>query len=165
MLDEIETGTTIFIDANIFLYEILDHWKYAESCNSFLEHINMGKYHAVMSVLICNEVFHRVVIAEVVEKYDIGPKSAVNYLKKNWEIVKELNKAWDAILNINAIENLEIVEIDREVFGVALKYSKKYGLLSNDAIHLATMEKYRITNIATNDNDFKRVEWLKVWKP
>lgn len=165
MLDEIETGTTIFIDANIFLYEILDHWKYAESCNSFLEHINMGKYHAVMSVLICNEVFHRVVIAEVVEKYDIEPKSAVNYLKKNWGIVKELNKAWDAILNINAIENLEIVEIDREVFGVALKYSKKYGLLSNDAIHLATMEKHGITNIATNDGDFERVEWLMIWKP
>ena len=165
MLDEIETGTTIFIDANIFLYEILDHWKYAEPCNSFLEHINMGKYHALMSVLICNEVFHRVVIAEVVEKYDIEPKSAVNYLKKNWGIVKELNKAWDAILNINAIENLEIVEIDREIFGVALKYSKKYGLLSNDAIHLATMKRHGLTNVATNDGDFERVEWLNIWKP
>jgi predicted nucleic acid-binding protein len=165
MLDEIETGTTIFIDANIFLYEILDHWKYAEPCNSFLEHINMGKYHAVMSVLVCNEVFHRVMIAEVVERYEIEPKSAVNYLKKNWEIVKELNKAGGAILNINAIENLEIVEMDRKLFGIALEYSKKYGLLSNDAVHLATMKRYGITNIATNDRDFERVEWLNIWKP
>ena len=165
MLDEIKTGTTIFIDANIFLYEILDHWKYAESCNSFLEHINMGKYHAVMSVLVCNEVFHRVLIAEVVERYEIEPKSAVNYLKKNWEIVKELNKAGDAVLNINAIENLELVEIDGKMFGIALEYSKKYGLLSNDAVHLATMKRHGITNIATNDGDFERVEWLNIWKP
>jgi len=165
MLDEIDTGTTIFIDANIFLYEILDHWKYAESCNSFLEHVNMGKYHAVMSVLVCNEVFHRVMIAEVVERYEIEPKSAVNYLKKNWEVVRELNKAYDAMLNIDAIENLEIVEIDREVYGIALEYSKKYGLLSNDAVHLATIKKHGITNIATNDRDFERIEWLNVRKP
>jgi len=165
MLDEIDTGTTIFIDANIFLYEILDHWKYAESCNSFLEHVNMGKYHAVMSVLVCNEVFHRVMIAEVVERYEIEPKSAVNYLKKNWEVVRELNKAYDTMLNINAIENLEIVEIDREVYDIALEYSKKYGLLSNDAVHLATIKKHGITNIATNDRDFERIEWLSVWKP
>ena len=136
MLDEIDTGTTIFIDANIFLYEILDHWKYAESCNSFLEHVNMGKYHAVMSVLVCNEVFHRVMIAEVVERYEIEPKSAVNYLKKNWEVVRELNKAYDAMLNIDAIENLEIVEIDREVYDIALEYSKKYGLLSKRMMSL-----------------------------
>jgi len=165
MLDEIDTGTTIFIDANIFLYEILDHWKYAESCNSFLEHVNMGKYHAVMSVLVCNEVFHRVMIAEVVERYEIEPKSAVNYLKKNWEVVRELNKAYDAMLNIDAIENLEIVEIDREVYDIALEYSKKYGLLSNDAVHLATIKKHGITNIATNDRDFERIEWLNIWKP
>jgi len=165
MLDEIDTGTTIFIDANIFLYEILDHWKYAESCNSFLEHVNMGKYHAVMSVLVCNEVFHRVMIAEVVERYGIEPKSAVNYLKKNWEVVRELNKAYDAMLNIDAIENLEIVEIDREVYDIALEYSKKYGLLSNDAVHLATIKKHGITNIATNDRDFERIEWLNIWKP
>ena len=165
MLDEIDTGTTIFIDANIFLYEILDHWKYAESCNSFLEHVNMGKYHAVMSVLVCNEVFHRVMIAEVVERYGIEPKSAVNYLKKNWGVVRELNKAYDAMLNIDAIENLEIVEIDREVYDIALEYSKKYGLLSNDAVHLATIKKHGITNIATNDRDFERIEWLNIWKP
>ena len=165
MLDEIDTGTTIFIDANIFLYEILDHWKYAEPCNSFLEHVNMGKYHAVMSVLVCNEVFHRVMIAEVVERYGIEPKSAVNYLKKNWEVVRELNKAYDAMLNIDAIENLEIVEIDREVYDIALEYSKKYGLLSNDAVHLATIKKHGITNIATNDGDFERVKWLNIWKP
>ena len=99
-------------------------------------------------------------IAEVVERYEIAPKSAVNYLKKNWEIVKELNKPGDAVLNINAIENLEIVEIDRKIFGIALECSKEYGLLSNDAVHLATMKRHGITNIATTDGDFERVEWL-----
>ncbi|MCK4736385.1 MAG: PIN domain-containing protein [Methanophagales archaeon] len=40
-----------------------------------------------------------------------------------------------------------------------------YRLMSNDAIHVATMKQHGITNIATNDPDFERVEWIKVWKP
>jgi len=55
--------------------------------------------------------------------------------------------------------------INEEDFEVALSYSKKYGLLSNDAIHVATMTQRGITNIATNDPDFERVEGLTVWKP
>ena len=165
MLNKSERSTTVFIDANIFLYEIFDHWKYNSSCRKFLDCVNSGEYSGVISVLICNEVFHRVMIAEVVEQYNIEPKYAVKHLKKNWEIMKRLNKAWDVIVNIRQIKNLKIVEIDIEVLEFALGYSKKYGLLSNDAIHLATMEKYGLTNIATNDSDFERVDWIKVWKP
>ena len=43
--------------------------------------------------------------------------------------------------------------------------AKDYSLLTNDAFHVATMKRQGITNIATNDPDFGRVEWLKVWKP
>jgi predicted nucleic acid-binding protein len=34
--------------------------------------------------------------------------------------------------------------ITEEDFEVALNYSKKYGLLSNDAIHVATMTQHGI---------------------
>ena len=43
-------------------------------------------------MLVCNEVFHRVMLAEVVEKYGIEPKSVVSHLKKNWSIITELRK-------------------------------------------------------------------------
>ena len=45
------------------------------------------------------------------------------------------------------------------------KAIKDHALLTNDAFHVATMKRYGITNIATNDPDVERVEWLKVWKP
>ena len=37
--------------------------------------------------------------------------------------------------------------------------------MATDAMHVSAMKRHGITNIATNDRDFKRVEWLKVWKP
>ena len=34
-----------------------------------------------------------------------------------------------------------------------------------DAIHAATMNINQIKNMATNDRDFERIEWIKIWKP
>ena len=61
--------------------------------------------------------------------------------------------------------NLEIINLLVPIFAVALEFMKKYRLMSNDAIHVATMKQHGITNIATNDPDFERVEGLTVWKP
>ena len=76
-----------------------------------------------------NEVFHKLMIAEVVKKFGIAAKQVVR------------------------------------LFPDFIEISKKYWLMATDAIHVATMKRQGITNIATNDPDFGRVEWLKVWKP
>ncbi len=60
----------------------------------------------------------------------------------------------------NSLNNLLV-----PMFVVVLESMKRYRLMSNDAIHVAAMEKRGITNIATNDPDFERVGWIKVWKP
>ena len=41
----------------------------------------------------------------------------------------------------------------------------KYGLWFSDALHSACCKVNDITDIATNDRDFERVDFLKVWKP
>ena len=66
---------------------------------------------------------------------------------------------------IDAIENLKIVGMVREMYGIALECSKKCGLLPHDAVHPVTMKRYGITNIATNDRDVERVNWLNIQKP
>jgi len=165
MLDKIGSGSAVFVDSNIFLYVILAHPRYSDTCKRFLERVDEGDLHGLTSVLVCNEVFHRVIIAEVVEKLDIEPKSAVNYIKKNWAIIKELNKAWEAMGTISQIKNLKIAGIDKQILMEAINFSNKYGLLSNDAFHVAVMKKHGVKNIATNDRDFERVDWIKVWKP
>ena len=42
---------------------------------------------------------------------------------------------------------------------------QEHYLLSTDAIHVAAMNKEKVTHIASNDKDFFRVPWLSVWKP
>ena len=165
MQDALRPGVTIFIDANIFLYKILEHWKFAQPCTELLKDVNYGKYSGVTSVFVLNEVFHRVMIAELFEKYNIEAKYSTRYLKENPEVIKELCSSRKAIENISQIQNLMIVGVKKDVFDLALEFSQKYGLLSTDAIHAATMKMEELSVMATNDRDFERIDWLKLWKP
>ena len=45
-----------------------------------------------------------------------------------------------------------------------LEYVVKYKLLPNDALIAATCKAYDIKDIATFDEDFTRVPWLRIWK-
>ncbi len=57
---------------------------------------------------------------------------------------------------------LVFLPITMEVIKEANKIATQYGLLPNDSLIAATCKHYGITTIATFDEDFKRVPWLKV---
>ena len=59
----------------------------------------------------------------------------------------------------NRLVHLPItLEVVREASRIAIQY----GLLPNDALIAATCKHYNINTIATFDEDFKRIPWLKV---
>ncbi len=47
----------------------------------------------------------------------------------------------------------------------SVRLSKEYLLSAADAAHIATVLANNITIMASNDRDFKRVRWLKLWRP
>ena len=66
--------------------------------------------------------------------------------------VKELLKALNPTLLPETLESWsELIEV-----------AVKYRLLSNDALIALTCRKHGIDTLATLDEDFKRVPWLKV---
>ena len=93
------------------------------------------------------------------------PVSIISLIKKNpSSLLDDLETPFstaESIMNMN----LEIANRFVPIFVVALEFMKRYRLMSNDAIHVATMKKHGITNIVTNDPDFERVEWIRIWKP
>ncbi len=94
LLDEISSQTKVFIDSNIFIYHFLD---VSESCTNFLERVERGYIDAYTSNTVLSEVMHRLMVAEVVEKYDVKPKGAIRFIKDNPEIIRTLEKCEDAI--------------------------------------------------------------------
>ena len=70
----------------------------------------------------------------------------------------------DAILYIkNGL--LKILDLNAQIFEIAFLFSKKHGLLPNDALIAATCKHYGIRKIATFDPDFDRIDFLEVIAP
>jgi hypothetical protein len=58
-------GKPVFIDANIFLNAILGNANESAPCVRFLEAVDEDTIHGATSIIVMNEVLHRLLIASV----------------------------------------------------------------------------------------------------
>ena len=42
---------------------------------------------------------------------------------------------------------------------------QEYGLLTNDSLIVAVMQRHRLRHLATHDRDFARLPILHIWQP
>ncbi len=161
MLGKIPLNSIVFVDSNIFIYHFLD---VSEYCTDFLERIELKEIEAYTSTVVLAEVLHRLMIAEVVEKYDVKPGRVIKYLKEKPEIIPALEKCEIAIKEIPEFK-VKILTVTPETIFQSKNLRKKYNMLTNDSLNLCVMKANGLNEIATNDSDFDRVDWIKVWKP
>lgn len=156
------TGNDIFIDSNIFIYNATLTGPY-EECEKLLLKIKHGEIIGYTNPIIIEEVYHKLLIIEVSKKYKIQPFAVIRFIKNNPHILAEINKSkciLDEILNYRGLKVLEIG------YHIILEARKMLNLLlGSDAIHAATCKMYEISDIATNNGDFKEIAFLKVWNP
>lgn len=60
---------------------------------------------------------------------------------------------------------MKIFGVSPATFDRSLVVMREWGLLGNDALHVACMEEHAISTIATYDRDFSRVAGIKIRKP
>ena len=153
----------VFIDSNILTYHLLNDPVYGERCKEFIERVENREFKGFISPIVVSETLFNFIKANIVKDYGIKPKEVVSFLKAKPEVTSKIDigKATHlfTIFSVLPISELEL-EVEK-----CYKAIKDYSLLTNDAFHVATMKRQGITNMATNDPDFGRVEWLKVWKP
>ncbi len=158
-------SSSVFIDANIFIYYVTEHPQFVDSCEKLIEKMDKGEVSGMSSLFVLNEVLHKMMMLEVCKKYNKDMGQAIQYLRKKPEAISTLHRTRKNIQEITAIRGLRIVEVSSQLLESAVEISWKYGLLTTDAFHVATMKKYGITDIATFDNDFRRVEFITVMTP
>jgi len=90
----------------------------------------------------------------------MASKDSNIYIKTNPDVIREINLGF--INEIFSLPNLYLLNIENLIKIQSAIFD--YSLLPNDAIHVATCIEHGITNIATNDKDFERVNFLKIWK-
>lgn len=162
ILSQVPLSERIFIDANIFLYSVFEHPAYGKSCRGFLKHVENDEIKGFTSDLVLNEVFHKLMIADIAEIEGIEARNVAGLIERRPDVIGELKRLW---AEMELISNFGISVLSTTAYPEFVRLSKEYMLTAADAAHLATMEANGIISMASNDRDFKRVPWLKLWRP
>ncbi|MDD5622174.1 MAG: type II toxin-antitoxin system VapC family toxin [Actinomycetota bacterium] len=131
--------TKVFIDANIPMYAAGQEHPNRESSIEVLKSISENKIIGVTSAEVMQEILYRY--------------WSINLLKKGLEVFDSFSQIIDDILpvNFNIISEAKnlLVEINHQ------------NIFPRDAIHVATMDHYGISFIATHDKHFKVFKHIK----
>lgn len=156
-----------FIDANIFTYLLTGHPVYGRSCQKLLEEVEGGDITGFISPLVIDEVSYVLMVQVARESTgSTGTKSIKRIMSGIWqECLAPVNEFYNYLDQLISAGNLKILSLDYSISRISLECARDYRLLPRDALHAACCKAYGIKDIATNDGDFERVGFLKVWKP
>jgi predicted nucleic acid-binding protein len=58
-----------------------------------------------------------------------------------------------------------VLPVDDQLLREATRLAVQHGILTNDAMIVALMQRHGLVHLVSNDDDFDRVSGLTVWKP
>jgi len=160
-LEQIEPLSEVFIDANIFIYHFTGG---SEDCSKFLSRCEEGDLIGLTSVNILLEVLHRLMMVEAVKKNLIKPPGLLRKLKERPEKICQLN---DYFVNTMAILDMgiRVYPIGPALLRSSQVIRAKHGLMVNDSLIVAIMQEEGIQRLATNDDGFSGIDWIRIYKP
>ena len=56
--------------------------------------------------------------------------------------------------------HIHILNLSLEIIQESAEIRNNEGLLTNDSLVVATMKKYNISKLITNDDDFDKINWI-----
>ena len=162
---QIPSNIAVMLDANIVIYALFPPSSKHASCKRLLERGARGTLQLHLAVNSAADIIHRAMVLEVLGQ-GLFHKSAdvVTYLKKHPQAIQKLTR-YKTILRDLRQARINILPLSYRDLHTSKKYREKYGLMTNDSIIVAVMEREKIRYLATNDADFQRVPGIAVRKP
>jgi len=164
MLPDFPEDEVCFVDANILYYHFVETPSFSEICSDFLKRIESGKVIGYSSTAVLAEAIHKVMLAEVVSRWNLPRKGLVSRLQRRSDLVSQLSEHLQVIPTIQAL-NFRIESVTLDLLNLATQIPIQHTLLTNDALIVAVMQQENLTHLATNDDDFDTIPGLTIWKP
>ncbi len=160
-LERLKSGTRVFIDSSVLLYHF---FQASDQVRRFLRRCEDHECAGFTSVAVFLEVTHRLMAMEAVRSGLLPPGRVVRRLQERPDLVRQLSRYSAQVAEIPTW-GIDVLPIDLGVCLRAAGIRQQYGLLTNDALVVATMRDAGLTTIATADTDFGRVDGLQVLRP
>ena len=160
-LNQIPANEVVLIDANIFIYAIQ---QLSQQCKRLLLRCADEELIGVLPIPVLAEVMHQLMLAEARDNGWIHAANPAKQLSRQPEIVQKLSRYEDCIRDLLAL-GLRLEPLGAEDFTTAMNLQRRFGLLTNDSLLVAMMQRLRITSLASADQIFSRVQGIMVYGP
>ena len=160
-LSEATAGSTVFIDANIFVYHFLG---LSEECSGLLLRCAREELTGLTCVSVYLEMLHRLMCVEAVQSGLVTPGNVVRKLQRRPHIVTELSRYHHRAEQIPKM-GIEILPLAPSLVTMSHEGRAQHGLLVNDSIILAEMKEQGVRLLATNDQVFNDIPQIVVARP
>jgi predicted nucleic acid-binding protein len=163
--NQIPANASVFLDANILVYYFTPDPVFGPTCRTLMEQIcKYQDFAAFTSTHVLSEVAHQLMILEAAQLFGWPLPGITRRLRQHPAEVQKLTRFRQAIDEVPRL-GIEVLAVERHLSPPAASLSQLHGLLTNDALILATMQDQAITHLASGDADFDRVPGLKRYAP
>ena len=160
--DAIAAGMGVLIDANVIVYAVQG---ISAQCVRLLDRCAQEEVLGVVAVHTLAEVMHVLMIAEARDSglLDKGARPAA-WLASHPERVRLMSR-YDTIVRDVMAGGMQIEPLTPADIPAALTVQRQTGLLTNDALLLATGQRLRVLAIASADRALAAAEGFTVYAP
>ena len=157
-------GSRLFLDANTLVYYFTADRHYGAACLQLLDRIARRELQGCTSTHVLGDVAHRVMTLEAMHASGLPAKGIAAYLRQHPAEVQKLSRYRQAVDLVPQM-GIQVMSLDFPLVSAASARSQQHGLLTGDALIVAVMENYLLTDLASNDADFDRVPGLTRYAP
>lgn len=161
---DIPSGTSVFVDANVFVYDFAPDPQYGPPCRELLERIELGDLTGFCSTRELSDVAHRLMTLEACQTFGWPFAGIGQRLRTHPVEITRLTRFRQALDEIVAF-GVRVLPVTQPDVLLAGDLSRQHGLLSGDALIVAIMQGHNLTTLASNDTDFDRVPSLNRFGP
>ena len=161
-LDDIQSGSLCVADTNVLLYAEQAKSKQAQR---LLRRCATGEVTIRLPQTVWHELCHKLMLAEAMMYGRISSPNPAGKLAKRPEIIRQLGVYKEKVMALVELGlGFEPCTIN-DFLERAFNYQKKYGLLTNDSLILATAVRMKADVLASADHAFRNVEELQLAMP
>jgi predicted nucleic acid-binding protein len=139
----IPTGSSVFVDANLFVYSCADDPTFGDACTDLLERIKLKDIQGFISAALFSEVAHRLMTLEACKSLGWSYTGIGRRLRRHPLEIQKLLEFRNALDDIVAI-GIHIMPVSSQDILLAGDLSIQHGLLSGDALLVAMNAKERL---------------------
>ena len=160
----IPAGSSLFIDANVFVYSWTQDPNFGVACTDLLERIKRKELQGFSSSSDFSDAAHRMMTLEACQSLGWSYTGIARRLRRHPAEIQKLHEFRKALDDLLAI-GIHILPVTAQDVLSAGDISIQHGLLSGDALLIAMMQSHGLTQLASNDADFDRIPGITRFGP